>query len=239
MRGVKFWVVGVCALLLGLGVAGLLRSEMPALPAQLADLQAGNARFLAGASTRAPVTPERLRELAKGQHPRAVVVACADSRVAPELVFDQGLGEIFVVRTAGNVVDVVALASIEYGVEHLHAPLLVVMGHQYCGAVQAALFHTGEAAGHAPGAPRDHLGTLLAHIAPAVATARAVKGVTDAARLEIAIQANVRNVARQIQRQSPVVAQAVKAGKLRVISMEYSLDSGKVQLLPADRPAGH
>ena len=238
MRRMKCWWVSCVVLLLAIGAVGLVRSEMAAEHAQLTELQAGNARFLAGTSMRAPVTPEWLQQSAKAQHPRAVVVTCSDSRVAPELLFDQGLGEIFVVRTAGNVVDVVALASIEYGVEHLHAPLLVVMGHQYCGAVQAALFHTGEAAGHEPGVPPDHLDAILTKIAPAVKTARAAKHVTNAQRLEIAIQANVRNVAQQIPRQSPVVAQAIKKGKLRLVSAEYSLDSGKVLVLSAEGPAG-
>src|SRR5574337_648976 len=105
----------------------------------LLDLIKGNSRDVAG-------QPDAIRsgavfreELAKGQHPHAVIVTCSDSRVAPEIVFNQDLGHIFVVRTAGNVVDAVALGSIEYAVEHLHTPLVVVMGHESCGAVNAAV----------------------------------------------------------------------------------------------------
>src|SRR5205085_10520354 len=102
-------------------------------------LKEGNGRFAAGKLAVKDVGAQRRATLAKGQHPFAVVLACADSRVPPELVFDQGLGELFVLRVAGNLADPFVLGSIEYAVEHLHTPLIVVLGHENCGAVAAAL----------------------------------------------------------------------------------------------------
>ena len=123
------------------------------------ELLAGNSRFVAGKPRPRPLVQER-DELALGQHPRAVVLGCADSRVSPELVFDQSLGDVFVVRTVGNIVDPIALGSIEYAVEHLHARLLVVLGHTECGAVRAAA-GGGEM-------PSTHLQAIVDRIRPTV-----------------------------------------------------------------------
>src|SRR5262249_21918335 len=105
----------------------------------LERLKAGNDRFSDDKTGERKIGKDRREELAKGQHPFAVILTCADSRVAPELVFDTGLGDLFVLRVAGNVTDPAVIGSIEYAVEHLHAPLIVVMGHEACGAVKAAL----------------------------------------------------------------------------------------------------
>src|SRR5207247_2291014 len=126
-------------------------------------LQDGNARFVSGKLEHPNESPERRTEVAKGQHQFAVILACADSRVGPEVIFDAGLGDLFVTRVAGNVVDDAMLGSIEYAVEHLGAPLIVVCGHQRCGAVQATV-ETVASGAPAPG----HLGALIDPIKPAV-----------------------------------------------------------------------
>ncbi|MBF0575076.1 carbonic anhydrase [Dysgonomonas sp. GY617] len=104
-------------------------------------LKEGNKRFLSGASTHERQDPERIKDLAKGQNPKCVIVGCSDSRVPPEIVFDQGLGDVFSIRTAGNVMADFEIGSIEYAIDHLHTPLVVVMGHQGCGAIKALLDH--------------------------------------------------------------------------------------------------
>lgn len=218
-------LVFVSALLLGIG--GLVFSEEPTNP--LALLQDGNARFVSGKLGVKDISAAKREELAKGQHPYAVVVTCSDSRVAPELLFDEGLGRIFVVRTAGNVVDDIALASIEYGVEHLHAPMVMVLGHSKCGAVIASMGADPHADAHGA---KDHIGALVKEIAPAVAVAKSAKVADEAARLEVAIQTNIRNVAKSLTAESPVLADAVKAGHAKIVCAEYDLASGKITQLP-------
>lgn len=124
----------------------------------LQDLLNGNKRYVDGQCQTIKAGADFRAELSKGQHPRAVVVACSDSRVVPEIVFNQDLGSVFVVRTAGNVVDSIAPGSIEYAVEHLHTPL--VMGHESCGAVTAAAGASGE--------PHGNIGAIIKKILPAV-----------------------------------------------------------------------
>ena len=119
---------------LSVSVTGSGNTDAASASASLDRLREGNARFVAEASAGLPVTTARRTELAKGQSPFAIVLSCADSRVPPEIVFNQGLGDLFVVRVAGQVADRSVLASVEYAAEHLHSPLLVVMGHEFCGA---------------------------------------------------------------------------------------------------------
>ena len=181
----------------------------------------GNARFVAGHMTH--VAPEdvasALHNLATGQTPFAVVVGCSDSRVAPEIVFDEGLGDIFVIRTAGEVVDDAALGSIEYAVEHLGSPLIVVLGHERCGAVSAAV-----AGAQAPG----HIATLLKAIEPAVEQTKGKPG--DA--VENAVRAQALDVAKQLREAEPILAERVRTGRLKIVAARYDLDTGKVEVLP-------
>jgi carbonic anhydrase len=163
----------------------------------------------------------RRQELAKGQQPFAVMLSCADSRVAPEIIFDQGLGDIFVVRVAGNIVDPTTLGSIEYGAEHLHAPLLVILGHESCGAVKAAL--------EAKGNPEGNIGAILKKIMPAVNTARKAKK-DESETLNIAIQENVKNTYKDIMK-SKIIRELVHEGKLRVVGAEYYISTGKFELI--------
>ena len=168
----------------------------------------------------------RQHELAGGQNPHAVILGCADSRVPPEIIFDQGLGDLFTVRVAGNVAGVNELASIEYAVEHLHTPLLVVMGHQKCGAVSAAV-EGGEASGHLP--------ELIKAIQPAVEKAKGMPGDV----IENAVRSNVEMVVQQLSTSQPVLAPLVNEDKLRIVGAVYSLDTGKVTWLPETAEKTH
>jgi carbonic anhydrase len=196
----------------------------------LSKLLDGNKRFVAGELAKKDLGEARRQELTKGQHPFATVLACSDSRVAPELIFDQGLGDIFIIRDAGNVVEPVTLGSIEYGVEHLHTPLLVILGHERCGAVTAALDERGE--------PGGNIGAILKKIMPAVETARKA-GKERGETLDLAIQENVRNTYKNVM-QSRVVSELVHEGKLRIIGAEYYLGTGKVEMVDLGSSAeGH
>src|SRR5579872_7006720 len=162
------------------------QTPAPSADAVLKQLQAGNANHVAKKYQRPHQSADRQKELASGQSPNAIILSCADSRVPPELVFDQGLGDLFVVRVAGNVPGNDEIGSIEYAAEHLHTPLIVVMGHTKCGAVQAAVDG---------GDPHGHLGPLLAMIQPAVARAKRQPGDP----VENAIRNNVENVVQQLR----------------------------------------
>ncbi len=181
------------------------------------SLMAGNRRFVAGKPEARNLVSLR-HKLASGQSPKAIILSCSDSRVGPELVFDQSLGDIFVVRTAGNVADKVALGSIEYAVEHLHSPLLVVLGHQKCGAVNAAC--SGEKM------PSENLDAIVEKINPAVARAKSYAKADDL--VESAIKENVHQSALDLSVNSEIISNAVKSGKLTVIEAEYELEAGHV-----------
>lgn len=187
--------------------------------AALARLLAGNQRFVAGHATHPHQTAEHRASLAAGQRPFAIVLTCADSRVAPELYFDQGLGDLFVLRNAGNVLDDHIVGSIEYAVEHLHAGLIIVVGHSQCGAVGAAV-----AGGHAPG----HIHTIVDAIKPAVDAVKGQPG--DPA--DLTVRAHARRVAEILGRLEPIVGTAVKAGRVKVVASRYDLGTGRIDLLP-------
>ena len=189
-------------------------------------LERGNARFVAGHLSGGTAGVSVARRAGGGSRrcrsQFAIIVGCSDSRVGPEVIFDQRVGDLFVVRTAGEVVDAVALGSIEYAVAHLGSPLIVVLGHERCGAaVSAAVFSTGA---KEPG----HIATVLKAIEPAV---RATKGQAGDP-VENAVQAQALDVAAQLQGAGPILKDAVKAGKLRIVAARYDLDSGRVILLP-------
>jgi carbonic anhydrase len=191
----------------------------------LTRLMEGNQRFVNGEATATMSVKERA-ELAKGQSPYAIIVSCADSRVAPELAFDANPGDLFVIRVAGNVVDDYELASIEYAVAVLESPLLVIMGHESCGAVDAAVkAEKGEAS--FPGQIHD----LIEDIRPAVR--KAMEHETDNLLMK-AIQENVRLVVDQMENSQPIVGEAIKSGKLKVVPAVYDLDTGKVSVVSMD-----
>ncbi len=186
----------------------------------LQGLADGNVRFVEERQAPHDLGAARRLELAKGQHPRAVVLSCSDSRVPPEHVFDQQLGEVFVVRTAGNVADGVALGSIDYAVEHLDIPVIVVLGHRSCGAVKAAIEAREK---HLQ--PHGNVNEVLKLVMPAVDQAARAKAPD---LMNASIEANVALEARRLVKRSPTLAARVKAGKLRIVTAIYDLESGKV-----------
>lgn len=197
--------------------------NLPSADVVLRELKAGNDHHVAKRYKHPHQTAARQRELAKGQTPHAIVLSCADSRVAPEIILDQGLGDLFDVRVAGNVASDAEIASIEYAAAHLHTPLVCVMGHQKCGAVTAAA-ESGEAEGHIP--------SLLALIRPAVERAKGEPGDL----VDNAVRDNVENVVQQLRASNPVLAPLIERGSLKVVGAVYSLDTGKVTWLPEKAP---
>lgn len=192
-----------------------------ASPDEVLDaLMAGNARFVEGRVQAPHRNMERLREVAHAQAPHAAFLGCSDSRVPIEIVFDQGFGDLFVVRDAGNVLSPEVIASLEFGTLVLGAQLLFVLGHSGCGAVSATL--KGEAV---PG----QISALYARIQPAVDSA--------GGNLDEAIANNVRLQAQLLRRSSPVIKELVARGALRIVGGVYDLESGRVRLLEASRPA--
>ena len=186
-------------------------------------LIAGNQRFVAGFPRHDRVDAARRQQVAAGQSPFASILACADSRVAPEILFDQGLGDLFVARVAGNVVDDAVLASLEYSVIHLGSTLIMTLGHERCGAVKA----TVEAL-EGRGAPEDKdtkIGALAALIAPAVRAVPA--GAGD--RVDAALSINAARAAAEIFAGSPPLRERVLAGKLKIVAARYDLDDGTVR----------
>ena len=162
---------------------------------------------------------KRRGELTKSQHPFAIILSCSDSRVPPELVFDEGLGDLFIVRVAGNVLNNEGLGSIEYGVDVLGARLIVVLGHQSCGAVDAAM-KTIAAKGKAPG----HIQSLVTAIKPVV-------DATPKADLDTMIKANVKHVVDALRSSTPILKAKVDSGDVQVIGGYYTLDTGAVTFL--------
>lgn len=200
-------------------------ADLPGVTADeaLARLADGNARYRRGTPERPSQDPGRRADLAGGQHPFAIVLSCSDSRVPPEIVFDQGLGDLFVIRVAGNTAGVDETAAVDYGAEHLGAPLCVVLGHSNCGAVKAAV-----AGAQLPGS----LGEVMAAIAPAVAAARrAHPDLTGDALLAAAVEANVWHSIETLFARSEIVRHLVAAGRLRVVGAVYDLPSGDVRWL--------
>jgi carbonic anhydrase len=194
----------------------------------LAQLLAGNGRFVKGQLHNPRRTPDDFRAVAKSQYPLAVIVACADSRVAPELLFDMGVGDLFVVRVAGNVMDgagVTVKGSIEYAIAELHVPLVVVLGHSNCGAVKSAVTHIDQK-DSLPGA----INGLVELIKPAVLKVQGQPGDIYAN----ATRENVRIGVEKLKNLQPILAPGVKQGSVKVVGGVYDLHTGKVELSPAE-----
>jgi len=186
----------------------------------LKRLLEGNKRYVSGHAKGPNRSSARRAELAKAQHPIAVVVSCSDSRVPPELLFDQGFGDVFVVRTAGNIVDSIELGSIEYAVDHLGTKLVLVLGHERCGAVTAAL-----QGGEAPG----NIKSVVDAIKPAIEKGKA-RHTGHGELLDSCIIANVKQVAEKIRKAAPILSEKVEDGMLKVVGAYYDLDSGAVNM---------
>lgn len=185
----------------------------------LAELKSGNGHHVEHRYQHPHESLDRRRQLVSSQHPHAEILSCSDSRVPPEIIFDQRLGDLFIVRVAGNVAADTELGSLEYGAEHLHIPLIVVLGHQSCGAVTAAV---------QGGPPEGHISALINLIKPAVEKTRGMSGdpVSNAVRM------NVEMVVKQLRSSTPILSELVAHGKLKIVGAVYSIETGSVTWLP-------
>ena len=182
-------------------------------------LREGNERFVAGQSLHPSQSIERRAELAGGQKPTAVLFGCGDSRVAAEIIFDQGLGDMFVVRTAGHVLDSSVIGSIEYGIELLEVPLIVVLGHDSCGAVKATIDALDE--GEVPG---GFIRDIVERVTPSILMGRR-EGLTSVDELEAK---HVNETVRLLNERSTVIAERVRTGKAAIVGATYRLADGNV-----------
>ncbi|MBI3397640.1 MAG: carbonic anhydrase [Deltaproteobacteria bacterium] len=189
----------------------------------LSKLVDGNKRFVEGKQVQKDIGNTRRTELTKGQQPFAVILSCSDSRVPPEHIFDQGLGDIFVVRVAGNVADPIELGSVEYAAEHLGSPLILVLGHQMCGAVKATV---------AGGKPEGNIGSIVKKIEPAVKKARAQNKDKDKV-LDAAILENTKNTVAALTQKSAIIKHLVEEKKVKIAAGVYNMSTGKVELVEA------
>ena len=188
----------------------------------LAWLKSGNNLFVHGEFNLQGIDSSLRIELSKAQHPKAVILTCSDSRVSPELIFDKGLGDLFVIRVAGNISDDAVVGSIEYAVQHLHTPLVVVMGHKNCGAIAAAVADQQK-----PNEINNHIRILTDKIEQAVA---AVK-LNESDATQKALLSNIIFTVSSLDESRPVLSEAVKKGELKIVGAVYDLSSGKVQWL--------
>ncbi len=225
------WPARIAAIAVAVAIGGFLWVKAPKgdsdskkkgpPPAKAAKkLVEGNKRFRTGAMKHPNQDDGRRAELTGAQHPHTTVLCCSDSRVPPELLFDQGLGDIFVVRTAGEVVDDAAMGSLEYAAEHLHVRLLVVLGHTSCGAVKATL-ENSEKGGEVPG----KIGSLVEAIKPAVAKGKAQPGD----KLRNSIEAQVHLVVERLKGSEPILKELIEKNELEVAGAVYHLESGEVE----------
>jgi carbonic anhydrase len=202
----------------------------------LDKLQAGNRRFVAGVREGSlPTGQTRRDELVDGQNPFAIILGCSDSRVPAELVFDQGLGDLFVIRVAGNVVAPSQIGSVEFAAERFGTPLVVVLGHSMCGAVQATLEQLER-----PQENRSpNLRSIVSRIRPSVETLLETDCHKDhATLLPLAVRANIRTSAHHLRHGSQILEQLIQQDELLVVGAEYSLETGEVDFfdgLPKSR----
>jgi carbonic anhydrase len=203
-------------------MAGSAQPQYTAAQA-LQRLKDGNQRFLAGKAKFPTVQKEVLADLAKGQHPYATVLGCSDSRVPPELLFDAGFGELFVIRVAGNVLGTATRGSLQYAAAHLHTPLFVVLGHEGCGAVEAAIAEEFHGAHH-----RSRISGLLASIRPALRHLDPT--LPSEVLVHQAVEANVRQTVHQAI-ETPEGRARQKQGMLLLVGAVYDINTGVVRFL--------
>ena len=215
-------ILRACLVALALHPLQAPAGDAPSADDVLKRLRKGNQRFVSEESEHRGIDESRRQETSNnGQHPVATVLTCSDSRVPPEILFDQGIGDLFVIRVAGNVCDVDEMGSIEYAVEHLHTPLVVVLGHRGCGAVTAVV----------DGAElHGNLHALVDNIFPAVArTRKNYPDLKGEALIEKAINANVTQSIKDLLKGSAIVHGHVKNGMVKIAAALYDLKSGKVE----------
>ncbi len=204
--------------------------QRPRTPAEAwAALEAGNRRFVTGQPQHPNQNASRRDQLANGQAPFATFFGCADSRVASEVIFDQGLGDLFVIRTAGHVVDSSVLGSLEFATELLSVPLIVVLGHDSCGAVKAGMQHDRDGS-----MPRGYIRDIVERVTPSVIAAK-MRGETSSYEVEAE---HVRQTMRLIMDRSLAISDAVTAGNLALIGLTYKLRDGQSQMVAAIGPIG-
>lgn len=202
----------------------------PTTPQQaLAELHGGNRRFVTGAPRHPNQDAGHRAAVADGQHPFAVIVGCSDSRLSAEIIFDRGLGDLFVVRTAGHTVGPEVLGSVEYAVTVLHTPLVVVLGHDSCGAVQAAREALGSGT-----PPTGHLRAVVDAVVPSLRRA-AGAGVED---IDGIVDIHIAQTVETLLDSSAVLAAEVAAGRCAVVGMSYRLAAGEVRTVAAMPPGG-
>lgn len=220
MKKAKAMFIGLTAII-SLTASIALCTEGQSVSGDIAQkkLMEGNKRFVEGKMAHPDQAAVRRNELAKSQRPFAVIVSCSDSRVPPEVLFDQGLGDLFIIRLAGNILNDAAIGSIEYAVEHLGTRYVMVLGHERCGAVEATV-----KGGEAPG----HIGSLVKAIQPAVEKAKSQQGDL----VENSVRANVAMVVQQLKTSAPILDESVKKGSLTIVGARYDLDDGAVAILP-------
>jgi carbonic anhydrase len=214
------WVVALLMPIL-MWAGDVPKGGMPTPQSVIQALKAGNARYVRDAMRHPHEHAADRRQLVAGQHPRAVILGCADSRVPPEIVFDQGLGDLFTVRVAGNITNHEVLGSVEYAVEHLHTPVVVVLGHEGCGAVSAALHPEGV---------EGHIREIVEELQPAVERAKGLHH-PQAELLHDAVEANVDIQIHHLTDDDPIVHREVLHHKVIVVGAIYDLATGRVKFL--------
>lgn len=216
-----------------LSVAAIAQERNPISADQAIErLKAGNARFVTGKTIHPRQDPARIREVAKGQRPFAIIVGCSDSRVPNEIIFDEGLGDLFIVRTAGQVAAAASFGSIEFATSVLGANLIVVLGHTECGAVAAACNYQKPVPGH--------IITLVNNIKPAAMTVERLVQMGKLAKenfVNEAVRENVRLQVEQLRRLEPILAEQVRTGQIKIVGAVYDLATGKVEFLPETETA--
>jgi carbonic anhydrase len=222
--------IGTCLMLVAVMLISALTFASETGPSvtseeALKKLLDGNRNFVANRLSMLDSSgPATRRAVAPKQEPYAIILSCSDSRVPPEIIFDKGLGEIFVVRVAGNIPDPIILGSIEYAVEHFRSPLILVLGHTRCGAVQAAV--------EAKGRPQGNIGAIIRAIAPAVKQAEKDAGKeANSALVDAAIDKNIALVAKSLVERSSTIRSFVDKGRVKIVGAKYDLDDGTVKLL--------
>jgi carbonic anhydrase len=229
MKPIKYlYSVCVSCILISFFILGCTKAKSTChLPesnvnSSLERLIQGNERFM----TERPVHPDqtlsRIKELQKGQHPFAIVVSCSDSRVPPELIFDQGLGDIFVIRTAGNVIGDFELGSIEYAVEHLNAHLVVVLGHENCGAIGAFIEHKNDISD-------DHIQSIINYIKSEEEEANLDENQTN--YFDAAVRANVIHGVNYLKQSEPYLKELINKKEILIVGAMYHLEDGKIEML--------
>lgn len=232
----KMTALGLALISLATGIA-IASSGSPSISADeaLQKLMDGNKQYIENKLTNGSRSDAASRTaLAKSQKPYAIILSCSDSRVPPEIIFDKGLGEIFVVRVAGNVPDPVVLGSIEYAAEHLGSPLIMVLGHKRCGAVKATVDAKGKSTGS------KNIDAIVKTVAPAVKIAakecEACKGDAKCAEnktsdfVECVADANAKRVAANLTNQSTILKHLAQEKKIKIVAAKYDLDDGLVTL---------